>query len=458
MPKPSVLEPPAVRGVAGGAGAPARSLPQPLGRPGPSSRPRSWRTPSHVPSHLSLLRGARGIAAAPGAPTFDAVIVPARRNATHLKAAAIAASRAGSAIVVVASGRCRPAHARAILSQHAGHQQRIVIDGRHIELPVALRADEVARQAAQGRNTARKRNVGLLLARTMGWQRVLFLDDDVLAPSLHQIQHASANLSGEVRVAGWSFTDFPDNSIACHAYRLSGERRYGRQTSFIGGGGLAVALDDDTGHFPEVYNEDWLFLVKELARGAVIRLGTLHQDPYDPFARPQRAAEQEFGDVLGEALFGLLHELTAPSVTLPPAHVLPALLHRLDRAFWAAALRRRRQFLCNTLVDLERGPAFYSAAVASVRTALREAKRIDARVLAQWSLAWSADQTAWQDHWSSMPAAGVACGADEALRGLGLSGWHDIGEQSDAAVVGPRSSPDDQSAGHPALRGAAVGA
>ena len=60
--------------------------------------------------------------------------------------------------------------------------------------------------------------------------------------------------------------------------------------------------------FPDLYNEDWLFFYRDAAAERLATPGSLaEQVPYDPFADPQRAAGQEFGDVIAEGLYALLH-------------------------------------------------------------------------------------------------------------------------------------------------------
>ena len=63
----------------------------------------------------------------------------------------------------------------------------------------------------------------------------------------------------------------------------------------------------NSGFFPDIYYEDWLFFYDAASAG---RLGTsrrkVTQLAYNPFADPQRAAWQEFGDVLAEGLYALL--------------------------------------------------------------------------------------------------------------------------------------------------------
>src|SRR5262249_43052076 len=102
---------------------------------------------------------------------------------------------------------------------------------------------------------ARKRNVGLLLARLSGWRTIMFLDDDVTGMTASTVSAAAA-LTARYPAAGFRVTDYPDNSVVCHAHRLAG----GKQDVFPGGSALLIDTNRSDAMFPPIYNEDWLFL------------------------------------------------------------------------------------------------------------------------------------------------------------------------------------------------------
>ncbi len=69
------------------------------------------------------------------------------------------------------------------------------------------------------RDLATKRNVGLAVARMMGWQHILFLDDDITGFDQQNINLALNGFDKERRrVVAWRYTD--DQSIMKHARRL----------------------------------------------------------------------------------------------------------------------------------------------------------------------------------------------------------------------------------------------
>ena len=136
----------------------------------------------------------------------------------------------------------------------------------------------------------------------LGWRRIFFLDDDIQGYQLSDLQ-STVSMLGSCPSAGMRVSSFPDNSAVCHAHRATG----GLQDVFITGAALAVDCQQNTGFFPHIYNEDWLFFYEDASTG---RLGSsggkVTQLRYDPFADAQRAAWQEFGDVLAEGLYALL--------------------------------------------------------------------------------------------------------------------------------------------------------
>jgi hypothetical protein len=152
-------------------------------------------------------------------------------------------------------------------------------------------------------DTSAKRNLGLVLARVLGWRNVVFLDDDITVPEATDLERAAGALPGRDSV-GLHIGGFPDNSVVCHANRVTGAS----QSTFIGGGALVVPAHRMDSFFPEIYNEDWFFLLGDTMLRPVGQVGTALQKRYDPFASPDRARREEFGDVLAEGLFALFED------------------------------------------------------------------------------------------------------------------------------------------------------
>ena len=143
----------------------------------------------------------------------------------------------------------------------------------------------------------------LVLSHMLRWKRVVFLDDDIHVPDPDDLSRAVSLLDTHTAV-GLGIGGFPDNSVVCHAFREAG----GWQDTFIGGGALAVEVKRNRSFFPNVYNEDWFFVL-DAGKGlqSVATVGEVLQDPYDPYC-PERARAEEFGDVLAEGTFWLLDQ------------------------------------------------------------------------------------------------------------------------------------------------------
>ena len=137
----------------------------------------------------------------------------------------------------------------------------------------------------------------------LGWSRIFFMDDDVRGVSLADLR-ATVLMLDRYRTVGMRVTDYADNSVVCHANRETGAD----QDVFVSGSVLAVNCQQPFGFFPEIYNEDWLFFYDDVRTR---RLGWSGRDVtqlrYDPFENVGRAEGQEFGDVLAEGMYALIH-------------------------------------------------------------------------------------------------------------------------------------------------------
>ena len=357
--------------------------------------------PWHRVSHRRLL-GAPVDAGPRWGERFDAVIVPASRPAGQLAVAARAASRGARAIVVLASRGCRAREAQAVLADIAPGVDHVVLDLNGYRLPLTFECDRVAAEHAPWtRDTAPKRNVGLLIAHMMGWSSVLFLDDDVEAPGTRMLQLAHHQVSsGPFASAGWTFDDFPDHSVACHAYRDTGCEHYGEQKAFVGGGGLAVRTSSPTDFFPDVYNEDWLFLTHPLREAAVANLGSLRQKAYNPYEHPSLAGRQEFGDTLAEGIFALLH-LDAAGQGRFQEWLTSA-------RYWKEFIEQRRMFLVTVLKmvdDLAESEPAKGWMRSSLDVAHAELESLTHEPFVAWTTAWTRDRERWRAYLRSLPRA-----------------------------------------------------
>ena len=238
---------------------------------------------------------------------LDAIVVPASRKADKLKAVAELAASADVPLVVLASRGCDVVEASKLVASIPGCRALIVGipgDYRHDHLTFRT-SDPSFADLKAGRNSdlSLKRNLGLLLARLVRWGKIMFLDDDIFGVTLTDLTKIASQLDS-YQVTGLTPRSFPDNSVVCHANRPSGRH----QDNFVTGAALGVnCAEHPLDFFPDVYNEDWLFFATHGTRaGNLRRHGALAA--YKPFADPNRADMEEFGDLIAEGLYALFND------------------------------------------------------------------------------------------------------------------------------------------------------
>lgn len=231
-----------------------------------------------------------------------------------------------------------------------------------------------------------KRNLGLLLARMLGWERIFFMDDDIRDLDSSALRGAVSML-GPYRTVGMRAIDYPDNSVVCHGHRETGAY----QDVFISGSVLAVHCAGPVTFFPEIYNEDWFFFYHD---AAARRLGWPGQDVtqlwYDPFANPKRAAVQEFGDVMAEGLYGLLHYGIGAE--------------RATADYWKIFLGSRLRFLEAVLARSEKVELYLRRRIAtSIMTAMTWSRKIEPSTCEHYIKLWQQDLDIWEQRLKDVP-------------------------------------------------------
>jgi len=374
----------------------------------------------HIPSHRHLVVLPAVRMEAPTA--LDAVIVPATRPNASLAHAAGVAARAGCPLVVLCSKGITAAAAVATVRRQQRAVRVVAVDVRHAEAMPGMQLSTGDQPlATQGRGDAsQKRNVGLLLARMLGWSSVLFLDDDVVGMDDARLSRTRELLAQEtpgglVQAVGWSFEAFADNSVVCHAHRSSG----GRQDTFIGGGGLAVRVHAGTPFFPNVYNEDWLFLHDLVAQSQVLLAGGLCQLAYDPFDHAARASHQEFGDLFAESVFALMHYPTQRPVATVEKLLAPA----YEKDWWAERIKHRKVFIDSIAArGMGRGWTGTSPVLRSLVQARGTLADITPAALVDYTVAWRDDLVTWRELLERLPQTDLP----RALDLLRLDGVGDV--------------------------------
>jgi hypothetical protein len=363
------------------------------------------------PTHAELIESSHPSAPSAGT-SLDAIIVPAARPAENLKTAVELAKETGARLVVLCSFRAHADDVRALLAEHR------LRDSSVVEMPQEwgdwiLGDFETTRWVHDGpgkgvcgtRNSdlSMKRNTGLLLARMLGWERIFFMDDDIRAVSPDTVIGTVSLLGAPghgYRTAGMSVQKYPDNSVVCHARREVGEY----QDVFVSGSALAVDCSVPFDFFPDLYNEDWMFFHRDAAEKRLATPGSLaEQLPYDPFADPQRAASQEFGDVIAEGLYALLHDHRGAEAA--------------DEEYWERFLDSRNRVLDDVIRRLPTALPELRGEISKVIGAAQQVLWvINAKMCVEYVAAWQRDLGRWGKRLANFPGASSVEDALGAMR------------------------------------------
>lgn len=331
-----------------------------------------------------------------------AIVVPAARPVDCLREVMSLARTFGCPLVVLCSKSASAAQA-ADLGAATGTDVIAVDVRRPVTIPLLATDRLLATERKVGASDlSLKRNIGLLLGILTGWESILFLDDDICAVDAADLPRAAALVS-KYRAVGLRNVGYPDNSVVCHAYRAVGYA----QDTFIGGGAMLTSPRHTLSFFPNIYNEDWFFLLGNGLPFRVAESGVARQRSFDPFATPARAAAEEFGDTLAEGLFSLLDQ----ERNLADANAA---------AFWGDFLYRRRGLLDEVLRRAEiavEDPALRRRIRASLRAAQGASAEINANLCQRYVQAWMNDLDLWGDYVASVAPTGDVF---KALAKLGL--------------------------------------
>jgi len=317
---------------------------------------------------------------------LDAIVVPASRPAAHLDHAVMLARAAGCWLLILCSGRLDSTEAVKFLTARS-YPKAVAIDLPddyshelfHFPELLAINSELPEDCSRYSTDLSMKRNIGLILARRMGWRRIFFLDDDIRDIAYPNLQR-TVDMLGSFSAAGLWVTDFPDNSIVCHANRETGRS----QDVFVSGAALAVDCESDMGFFPDIYNEDWLFMFDYASTGKLANSSLeATQLCYYPFAKAGRAAWQEFGDVIAEGMYTLLH--------------LGLDVEQATKEYWSYFLEARRNFLEAILTRLPTAhPEMRNEIQMSVQQAEKCLQTIKPDLCERYIRAWRHDLADWK--------------------------------------------------------------
>ncbi len=338
--------------------------------------------------------------------SIDGIVIPMVRSARHVLPGLHLASALGCPLVAFCSGAAQASEVITRADDLAMPGTTAVDLPPDYEHPLVDFGTTHDREAVAPHfyDLSLKRNLGLLLARLAGWETVLFLDDDVEGLTADRVRDA-AGLLEYASVAAFAMISYPDHSVVYHASRLVG----GERDVFITGGACLLDLPRMESFFPAVYNEDWLFLFDALRVGRVAYAGDVEQLPYDPFGDPERARNEEFGDVLAEGLMALLRR-GGP-------------LGEADSPYWARFLTRRGELIARTAAQIElkvAGNPQADRALTALAASEDRRRNIEPAALPEYIAAWRTDVRGWRSRLETLPRPHSL---DFALRYLDLFRW-----------------------------------
>jgi hypothetical protein len=366
----------------------------------------AW-SPNHHGRHERLISVP---AQTPATGRIDAIILPTARAAHETTYAASLAARLDCTLVALCSQWSMASEVFRIARSSGA--KAAVIDTRR--LPAALLPRFATDRLLAGTrfrrttDTSRKRNLGLLIAQLCGWERVVFLDDDIAIPDLADLWLAAGltdRYAGVGLAIDESWPSFPDNSVVCHAFRDAG----GDQGMFVGGGALVAGTASMRSFFPNIYNEDWFFLLGENNLAPVTMVGRALQRPYDPYEDGRRAQSEELGDCLAEGLFWLFDNGGS--------------IEDADALFWAEFLDKRISFITEVTGMVHRmhvAKSLRSKMLTALRAARGRSERITPELCTRFVSAWRTDRGTWRDHVDLYRERHRTDDVEKALAALGL--------------------------------------
>jgi hypothetical protein len=232
------------------------------------------------------------------------------------------------------------------------------------------------------------------------------MDDDIRGITVDDLICTVSLLKRGFRSAGMQVKYFPDNSVVCHARRMVGLD----QGVFVSGSLLAVDCTAPFGFFPDIYNEDWLFFYRAVATRKLASPGRhatqMRQMKYNPFADPQRAAREEFGDTIAEGLYSLLHH--GDSCLKFP-----------ESQYWEQFLHDRNAILEDVFQQLHKAPVELRDEIKKAILIARDTlQKITPVMCVDYIAAWQRDLEMWEDSLANLPR-GLAI--EKALHELDLN-------------------------------------
>jgi hypothetical protein len=368
---------------------------------------------------------------------LDAIVIPAARASLpqHLITLSAALS---VPLVVLCSRQAQIERVADRISTTFGARGLVIdVPAGYPQTWTPRTSGETYRDVSAGRSSdlSVKRNIGLRLARSRGWKKILFVDDDIYKLNAQHVERLAASLDRHP-VASMASRYFPDNSVVCHARRLAGFR----QDVFVSGAVLGVNTQHPAmSFFPDVYNEDWFFFARHAAARSLPKIGEVRQDEYEPFADPLRAKREEFGDLLAEGMYNLFEGR-------PGGDFNEQLRAAASPRFWQEMKESRAFLIDETAARLTAlmnkqgaGDSWrMTEALISLGGAAEQLDAIEPEVCVEFIDNWREDEKRWQQE---LRGDGIGLAEGDALDQLELRNWISCGFGIGRSSARPRPVP-----------------
>lgn len=156
-------------------------------------------------------------------------------------------------------------------------------------------------------DTGIKRTLALLHAKARNYRNVLLLDDDIVLTE-YQISHTGSVLTiDNVCVAGFYVRGFADISTTRHIEHYIHPSRPINIT--MTGSALFVDPQLVDPIFPQIYNDDLFFFLRQQDHANVVSVGYSWQRPRTPWIDLSRISHEQYGDLIYETV---LRHINAP--------------------------------------------------------------------------------------------------------------------------------------------------
>lgn len=354
----------------------------------------------------------------------DAIIVPTSRLTSNLSRLIDLATSLGTMLVVLCSQQATVEKVVERMERRIGARGVVArVDGDDAHPMGCFATSDTQFATANGgrcSDLSRKRNAGLRLARLRGWKKIVFIDDDMTVDAADIIQ--IARQLDRSPIAGMRSVHYPDNSVVCHARRLAKLP----QDVFLSGAVLGVnCAGRDLGFFPDVYNEDWFFFGEAAAAHRLPKPGPAYQAEYKPFASPDRARHEEFGDLLAEGVYSLIESSGLDS--------FESVVQHATESYWSDFIEVRLENIGETRELLTRFVGTDNCnddvddALVSLDESASRYGRPDTPITADLCVAflegWRKDTADWRN---GLPEPLRRARLDDAMEWLGITDWRTV--------------------------------